>query len=161
MGGYEVLMGILSRRAAFVVLDIPHLWSPWVHDILVGANEVVITANSDLASLRTTKNLFDQLAPKRGVNAPIRVVVNNLGLSRNTELSPDEFEKAVSVRPSALIASNPALFGTSMNNGELIAQAGKKTAPSQQFDHLAAVLSGRMPVAVKPKRFSLIRGKTA
>ena len=161
LGGFELLMGVLARRASFVVLDIPHQWSPWVHDVLVAANEVVITATPDLTSLRTTKNLFDQLGPKRGVDAPIRIVMNYVGAARKTELSPNDFEKAVSVKPSILIANNFSLFGSAMNNGELIAQAGRRTEPARQFDQLAGVLSGRAPVAAKPTRFTLVRGKSA
>jgi len=159
LGGFEVLMGVLSRRAAFIVLDVPHQWPPWVTDILVAADEVVITGTPDLTSLKTVKNLFDRLAPKRGVDAPIRVVMNHVGASRKTELSPDDFENAVAVKPTALIAHNAFLFGASMNNGELIAQASKKSAPAQQFEHLSSVVCGRIPVVPTRKWFSLLRRK--
>lgn len=160
LAGFEVLMDVLSRRASFVVLDLPHQWAPWIYDILVGANEVVITATPDLASLRTTKNLFDQLGPKRGVDAPVRVVLNQVGASRRNELSTGDFEKAVSVKPSALVSHNPALFGAAMNNGELIVQAAGRSEPAQKFDRLATLLSGRTTAAAKPARFSIVRGIT-
>lgn len=159
LDAFESLMGILGRRTSFVVLDIPHQWTPAIHDILVGANEVVITANCDLPSLHMTKNYFEQLSAKRGVGSPIRLVINNHGASRKTELSPKDFEKAVSVKPSALIPSSPMLFGTSMNNGELIAQLDRKSEAAIQFDHLATVLSGRSPVTSRPSRFSVMRSK--
>lgn len=156
---FGALMTILGRRASYIVLDIPHQWSPWIYDILVGANEVVITSNADLAGLHATKNYFEQLSPKRGIDAPIRLVLNNYGTSRKTELSPKDFEKAVSVKPSALIPSSTTLFGTSMNNGELITQLDRKSEAAHQLTHLATVLSGRSPVTPRPSRFSLIRGK--
>ena len=161
LAAFDVLMEMLSKRSAFVVLDMPHQWEPWIYQTLMGANEVVITATSALASLKSTKVIFDKLAPNRGVDSPIRLVMNNLGASRKTELLPNDFEKAVSVKPSALIANNPSLFGKAMNNGELIAQSEKRSEAARQYDQLATILSGRAPVSAKPKRFSLLRGKTA
>jgi len=160
MNAFEPLLDIVSARASFVILDLPHLWSSWVHEILIGANEVLVVATADLASLRTTKNLFELLRQRRGVNAPIRLVLNEVGLSRRTEISQKDFEKAVSVKPSEQIASNPVLFGTSLNDGAPVARMDPKSTIAQQFAHLAAVLSGREVAAAKKSNpFSSLRAK--
>ena len=58
-------------------------------EVLFDANEVVATASLDLACLRDVKNMFDNLAPKRGVDAPTRLVFNRVGAAKKTELSPE------------------------------------------------------------------------
>ena len=40
-----------------VVVDVPNMWAPWIKYTLVQADDVVITATPELASLRNAKNL--------------------------------------------------------------------------------------------------------
>ena len=48
-----------------VILDLPHLWTAWVKQTLLAADEIVITVEPDLANLRNAKNLVDLLAQAR------------------------------------------------------------------------------------------------
>ena len=159
MGAFDLLMKVVSRRASFVILDLPHLWSNWMYEVLVGATEVVITTHPDLVGLRAAKNFFEQLTTKRGVDAPTRLVMNEVGASRSTELAAKEFEKAVSVRPSIVVPNNPTLFGTAMNDGEPVVKIDPRSEAAKEFSQLAAIVSGRRPAAVKRPRFRLFRGR--
>ena len=57
----------------FVVLDLPHRWAPWTRQIPYDSDQVVITANPDLASLQHTKNLVDILRAERGEDVALDV----------------------------------------------------------------------------------------
>jgi pilus assembly protein CpaE len=144
---FEVLLELVRKMASFVVLDLPHEWPAWVHEILLDANEVAVTAYPDLTNLRDAKNIFDVLGTKRGVDAPLRLVLNRVGASKNTELTAKDFEESLGVDPVATIPFEAALFGTAMNNGEMVAEVNKGSKAAKAFLKLADVVSARIPVA--------------
>ncbi len=154
---FETLIDLVSRMASYVVVDVPHQWVPWVSEVLLMANEVVVTVHADLANLRDAKNIFDVLSSSRGVDAPNRLVFNAVGASKKVELSPKDFEEVVGVSPSAQIPYNPALFGAAMNNGEMAVQISKGSKVSQEFADLARVVGARAPVTKARSSRSLFR----
>ena len=56
---YEEVGRKIRSTAPYVVLDLPHVWSGWMRHTLLSADDVVIVATPDLASLRNGKNLID------------------------------------------------------------------------------------------------------
>ena len=149
----DVLMKLVRQLVPFVVLDLPHQWAPWMQAVLLDANEVVVTACPDLLSLRDAKNVFDVLTPKRGINAPTRFLLNRVGMAKKTELSAGDFEEPVGTRPTASIPFDPVLFGTAVNNGEMVVQVNARSKPARAFDNLAVVVSARTVETKTKKRF--------
>lgn len=156
LDSFEVLIKLVRKMAAFVVIDLPHRWSPWVEALLLDANDVVVTASPDLLNLRDAKNIFDLLGPKRGIDAPVRLVLNRVGQAKKTELTAKDFEEPLKVKPVASIPCDPLLFGTAVNNGTTILQANKKSRAAREIDRLANVVSARMPSAKARKKDSLL-----
>lgn len=126
-----------------VILDVPHLWTSWARRLLGAADEVVITAMPDLASLRNTKNLIDQLKMARPNDEAPRLVINQVGLPKRPEIKPADFQKALQLEPAAIIPFDAVLFGTATNNGQMIAEINARSPTAQIFDTLAARLTGR------------------
>ncbi|HCK83671.1 MAG TPA: pilus assembly protein CpaE, partial [Hyphomonadaceae bacterium] len=54
---FENVIERVRRASPFVVLDLPHTWTSWVKHILLAADDVIVVAGPDLASLRNTKNI--------------------------------------------------------------------------------------------------------
>ena len=155
---FEALIRLGSRMASFVVLDLPHQWARWVHDVLLLANDVVITAYPDLANLRDAKHFFENLVPRRGTEAPTRLVFNCVGRSKRTELSAKDFEGAMNVTPSAAIPYNPGAFGAVLQDGELLSKGRKGGGGvGRELLNLARLVSGRQPAAKSKSPFSLFR----
>jgi pilus assembly protein CpaE len=157
---FEILLNLVRQMAAFVVLDMPHLWHNWVSEVLLHADEVVVVTYPDLANLRDAKNIFDTVASKRGVGAPTRLAFNRVGNSRKTELTAKDFESTIGESPVVTIPFDPVLFGTAINNGEMVAQVNKGSKTVQEFDKLANIVSARSPVAAAAKKsmLSLFKG---
>jgi pilus assembly protein CpaE len=147
----DALLQLVRLKAPYVVIDVPHRWAPWTKQVLVEADETVICGTLDLASLRDTKNLVDRLKAQRGTDSPVRVVLNHVGQSKKTELSPKDFENAIGEAPILSIAHDPALFGGAANNGQMVGQVNSRSKVSQGFSELATTLSGRQPSKVKKK----------
>lgn len=148
----DMLFGIVRRDAAFVVLDLPHVWTDWVYQVLLDANELVLVTYPDLANLRDARNLMERLGEARGVQAPARIVFNREGASRKGELTAKDFEESLGTKPALSIPYEPALFGAAMNNGEPVLQTTRNGAVARAFVDLAWLVSGRDQAAAKKKK---------
>jgi pilus assembly protein CpaE len=135
------LVEVLGRRAANVVVDLPRQWSPWARQILVHADEVVITAEPDLANLRNAKNLIDTLGEHRSKERPALLVLNKAGMPRRPEISARDFAGAVGITPAAVFEFDPALFGAAANNGLMIGEVSKTSKAANEFCALASLLA--------------------
>lgn len=140
---FETIIDSARTGAPAVIIDLPHQWTGWVKKTLASADEVVITATPDLASLRNAKNLIDQLKLARPNDHEPRLVINQTGLPKRPEIKPDDFKKALQIEPVAIIPFDAALFGTATNNGQMVAEIGARSPVAQTFEALAATLSGR------------------
>ena len=140
---FDVLLNLVRRTATFVVIDVPHIWAPWTRHVLMGSDEIVVTSPLDLAALRDTKSLYDNLAPQRQNDAPMRIVVNHVGAYRKTELSVKDYESAIGVDPVLAVAHDPVLFGTASNNGQMIPEVNKRSKISEGIRGLALTVSNR------------------
>src|ERR1700682_3219596 len=58
-GAFAPVIEVAQSGVPAVILDLPHGWSAWKKSTLLAADEVVLTAEPDLANLRNAKNLLD------------------------------------------------------------------------------------------------------
>lgn len=150
----ELLFNVLRRNAAYVVVDIPHVWQPWVRDILVECSELVMVTYPDLANLRDTRNLLDLVGQSRGTGAPTKLVFNRVGMSKKGELGPKDFEESLKFEPHVQVPFEPAVFGMAMNNGEPLSQTSGSSPSVKAIEKLAWMVSGKDPNAVQGKKKS-------
>ena len=148
---FDTLLEMVRRTAPFIVLDIPHGWSAWAQHVMMQAEEIVLTSTLDLISLRDTKNLVELLESKRANDAPLRLVINNQGAYRKTELSDKDFETAVAGSTALIVAHDPVLFGKAANNGQVIGAMSPNDKSVEGFNELAKLVSGMEQSKVKKK----------
>jgi pilus assembly protein CpaE len=142
----ETLDGVITvikPMADFIVLDLPHAWEPWVNDVLAMADEVVLICRPDLTNLRDAKNMLEYLGPKRGNDAPTRLILNQTGAAKRTELSAKEFKDQLAMEPALSIPYDPEAFGLALNNGEMMSKASAKSKATEAIIALAKLVSGR------------------
>ncbi len=149
---FERLLDVAQSTVPFVVLDLPHIWTAWAKNILVAADAVVITALPDLASLRNAKSLVDLLKQTRPNDAPPKLVLNQVGVPKRSEIKPDKFAAALQIRPIACIPFDPKTFSTAANDGRMIADVSARSAAAKCLSKIAQDISGRNMVARK-RRF--------
>ena len=163
---FEQVIDVAQTGVPGVILDLPHLWSGWVRNTLLSADEIVLTVEPDLANLRNAKNIVDVLRAARTTDAPPRLVVNKTGLVKRPEIKVDDFAAALELQPTAVIPFDAQLFGNAANNGLMIAEADPKNAVATTFEAIARVVTGRAE-ARHQKRSALapliarLRGKTS
>ncbi|MGI9387745.1 MAG: AAA family ATPase, partial [Methyloligellaceae bacterium] len=61
----DIVLDVIRQNMPIVALDLPHMWTSWAKQVLLQADEIVITATPDLANLRNTKNLIELLKNSR------------------------------------------------------------------------------------------------
>jgi pilus assembly protein CpaE len=110
---------------------------------LVGADDILIVAEPDLANLRNAKNMLGILKAARPNDRPPLYCVNQVGMSKRPEITLREFAKAMENQPIASIPFDPRMFGTAANNGQMIAEISANHRISKTFVQIANQLTGR------------------
>ncbi|HEY5048866.1 MAG TPA: pilus assembly protein CpaE [Rhizomicrobium sp.] len=142
-GAYEAVLDAVRRITPCIVVDVPHSWTPWVRQTLLSADEIVVVATPNLASLRTGRALFDLLRQNRPNDAPPRLVLNQVGIPKHPEIPVKDFADTLGTEPSLIMPFEPALFGSAANNAQMLVQAAPKSAVAEGICQLAEVLTGR------------------
>ena len=161
----ELVLEIVRQASPCVVIDLPHVWAPWVKQVLVAADEIVVTATPDLASLRNGKNVYDMLTGARPNDRPLKVVLNQVGIPRRPEIPVKDFAEAMGAEPALVMPFDPQTFATASNNGQMVGELNAQSRAAQGFRELAQKLTGREPkVDAKPANklsFDFLRRKKA
>lgn len=148
---FTQIIDIAQRSAPLLVLDVPHIWTGWTKNILMQADEVVITATPELANLRNAKNMVDTLKKLRPNDGPPKLIVNQTGVPKRPEISASEFAEPLELEPLAVIQFEPALFGNSANNGRMLGEMDAQHAVVKTIAEIAHVLTGRSEIKTKKK----------
>ena len=139
---FEHVLDVAQANVPIVVLDVPHLWTSWTKKTLLAADEVVITALPNLASLRNAKSLIDLLKQERPNDAPPKLVLNQTGVPKRSEIKADKFASALHIEPIACIPFDLAV-STAANSGKMIADVSPKSAVCKSFATIAETVTGQ------------------
>jgi pilus assembly protein CpaE len=140
-GACRAVLDALRQHAPFTAVDLPHAWTPWLRQVLLAADDVVITAAPDLANLRNAKNLVDMLESHNG--GPPRLVINMARRRKRPDLSVEELSSALDLEPALVIELDTETFGFAANNGQMVEEYARKARAAQQFRTLALALAQR------------------
>ena len=141
---FDSILDILRSNVPAVMLDVPHVWSAWTKRIVAGADEIIIVATPDLASMRNTKNLLDLLRQQRKNDSPPRLFMNMVNVPKRPEIKVSDFIKHLDVEPIGAVPFEPALFGTAANNGQMIAEVSASSKAAEMFLAAAHLVTGRI-----------------
>jgi pilus assembly protein CpaE len=155
---FERVLNIAQSSSSFLVLDVPHVWTSWVRKTLLAADEIVITAVPDLIGLRNAKNLLDLLKQARPNDGPPKLVLNQIGVPKRSEINPDKFANVLQIEPIACVPFDPMTASTAANSGRMIADVSARSAVSKSLTRIAETISGRASIKSRPKsRFAIRR----
>ncbi len=140
---FEAIFDSLRATVPCVILDVPHQWTGWTKQTLVGADDILIVAAPDLANLRNTKNLYDFLKAARPNDHRPLYCLNQVGVPKRPEIKAADFAKALDDEAVAAIPFEPQVFGAAANNGQMIAEIAANHRTAEIFRQLAQRLIGR------------------
>jgi pilus assembly protein CpaE len=148
---FEEVVGKICGTAPFVVFDLPHLWSSWMRRTLLAADDVVLVATPELASLRNAKNLVDLIRQGRPNDGPPKLVLNQVGVQGRPEIPVKDFGEALGLTPALCLPFDAKLFGQAANNGQMLEQVNAKSRVVDGINHLAQLIGRREPIEPKAK----------
>jgi pilus assembly protein CpaE len=140
---FDAIFDTLRMTTPCIVLDVPHQWSGWTKRALVGADDILIVAEPDLANLRNAKNMLNMLKASRPNDRMPLYCLNQVGMSKRPEINARSFAKAIESPPIAAIPFDPRMFGTAANNGQMIAELSARHRTTKMFLQMAQRLTGR------------------
>jgi pilus assembly protein CpaE len=140
---FDAIFDTLRMTTPCIVLDVPHQWSGWTKRALVGADDILVVAEPDLANLRNTKNMLTMLKGARPNDRSPLYCLNQVGMPKRPEINAGGFAKAIESQPIAAIPFDPRMFGTAANNGQMIAEISAGHRTTKMFLQIAQQLTGR------------------
>jgi pilus assembly protein CpaE len=140
---FDTIFDSLRVTVPCVVLDVPHQWTGWAKQTLIGADDILIVAAPDLANLRNAKNIYDFLKASRPNDQRPLYCLNQVGVPKRPEIKAADFAKALEDEPVAIIPFEPQLFGAAANNGQMIGEISANHRTAQIFRELGHRLTGR------------------
>lgn len=150
----DEIVDTLRTATAVTILDVPHVWTTWSKRCLVAADEVLIVAGPDLASLRNARNLIDLLRGKRPNDAAPHLILNMTGMPKRTEISEADFSKAADAEVLRSIPFDPKSFGIAANNGQMLAEIPDASKINDIVAEITRTLAGKAePKAPKKQSF--------
>ncbi|MCB1431524.1 MAG: AAA family ATPase [Alphaproteobacteria bacterium] len=151
----ETILGAMRSNIPCIVVDVPNMWAPWIKYTLIHADQVVITATPELASLRNAKNLVDLLKQARPNDPPPKLLLNQVGVPKRPEIPADEFGKAVGVDVTSVIPYDAQTFGTAQSNGQMIMEVAPKSKAAELLNGLVQSLAGNEKPVKKASKLSI------
>src|SRR3954467_9153589 len=140
---FDSIFDTLRMTTPCIVLDVPHQWSGWTKRVLVGADDILIVAEPDLANLRNTKNMLTLLQAARPNDRPPLYCLNQIPMPKRPEIDARGFTKTIESPPIAAIPFDSRLFGTAANNGQMIAEIAARHPTTETFLQIGQRLTGR------------------
>lgn len=150
----DKLIHLAQASFPFVILDLRHGWSPWVHRALTLADEVVLTVQPDLGNLRNARMMLNTLARLRPNDLAAHLVLNQIKVPKRAEIKPAAILKALQVPGMTEIAFDTSSFSKAANSGLLMVESSPKAAACRAFGQLAAKLGGARHAVRKPMGMS-------
>jgi pilus assembly protein CpaE len=150
---FDSIFDTLRMTTPCIVLDVPHQWSGWTRRILVGADDILVVTEPDLANLRNTKNMLTMLKTARPNDRPPQYCLNQVRMPRRPEIEVREFTKAIETPPIAVIPFDSRMFGTAANNGQMIAEIAKNHRTTEMFLQIGQQLTGRAQTKRRRRSF--------
>jgi pilus assembly protein CpaE len=142
---YEAVIDAVRQSTPCVILDLPHAWTPWIRACLLAADDIVVVATPDLASLRNAKNIIEAIKSARPNDSHPRLVLNPVGMPKRPEIPPKDFAETMGVDPAAILPFDPAQFGQAANNGQMLTEVAAKAPVTEAMRRLARAITGRTP----------------
>jgi pilus assembly protein CpaE len=133
---------LAQTSVPFVVLDVPHIWTAWAKKTLLMADDVVITAMPNLANLRNAKNLVELLKQARPNDGAPRLVLNQVGMPKRSEIKPAKFAAALEIEVVTCVPYEPSTMSAAANQGRMVADTAARSAVATSFAKIARTFTG-------------------
>jgi pilus assembly protein CpaE len=145
--GLEGIIDAMTRRHPHIVVDLSQSSTGIRAMAFAKSHHIVIVTTATPLALRNTRLLLKEIHQLRGNDAPVYLVVNEIGLMPKEELSARDIQQALGLSPAAQIAFQPDLFAK-LDTADPGPAITLLDSLSSSLNNLVHLITGRNP-AVK------------
>lgn len=136
----ERILDVARTHFCRIVLDVPHLWAPWVERLLIAANDVIIVSTAELASLANAAVLITKMRALRPNDGMPMLVLNKTGMKGRREISARDVEKALGLAPALSMPLDPKAFNMADLRNRMIADIARRRPFGRASERLAELV---------------------
>lgn len=137
------LIRILRTRFTFVVIDVPHVWTPWTAAALTYADHRVMIAQLWLRSLTHASRLLGAWQTMGVDSDAISVLINRSGAKFKEAITVEDFERICHQPIAVHINNDIKTVAQAETQGKTIFETGQGQVLQQQINEFARDLVGR------------------
>lgn len=137
------LVGILRGQFAFVILDIPHVWTEWTAAALSYSNHTLMVAQLWLRSLTHASRLLLAWNPIGVSRDNVSVVINRSGAKFKEAITTQDFERICRHPIDAFIDNDVKAITGAENSAKTLFETDQGKMVQQQIRDLARTLMAR------------------
>ncbi len=140
----DKMMDVLKHSAPTTFVDMPRVWTRWMHSTMVLADEVVITAQPDITGLRNLRHMFQYLQNHRRDASVPHYIINQQGVPKRSEIKVSDFVEAIGTQPLAVVPHDPKNFSMAALEGRNLIQSDASAQLTGIFRDIADTLIGNV-----------------
>lgn len=150
------LIAVLKSQFEYVVLDVPHIWAPWVAEALMQSDRIVIVAQLWLRSLTHLSRLLAACQEANIDRDKIALAINRSGARFREAITPQDFEKVCLKSINYYFANDIKTVVDAENQGKTIVEIGSSLLERQMRD-MARGFCGKQPGESSAKVSTAVR----
>lgn len=141
-GSLRHLVEQARRLAQFVILDLPHGWTPWIAEALSSSDRIGVVGTPDLPSLRNCRALLDMIQKLRPNDVPPEIVLNRVPLRGKPAVTAADYARILERKIINAIPFDAAATSAEMS-GRVLIEGVPGSPAATSIRTLAASMAGR------------------
>jgi pilus assembly protein CpaE len=154
--GFESIIDALTRRRPNVIVDLSQSATGIRGLAFAKSHHIVLVTTATPLALRNTRLLIKEIHGLRGPDAPIHLVVNQLGILPKEELSLKDIHTALKLEPLVQITYMPDIFAR-LDTLEGKAFIDQLASILPHIDILTRKITGKIANTNQPEKLSFIQ----
>lgn len=143
------LIGLLRGKFAFVIVDIPHIWTGWTSASVTYSDQVIMVAQLWLRSLTHCSRLLAAWQTIGIANDSVSLIINRSGAKFKEAITVQDFERISRHKIVAYLSNDIKAVVHAENQGKTLFEAGQNTALQQQIRQFAQTIMARKTASSK------------
>lgn len=139
------LIATLKARFKFVIIDLPHIWSPWVAAALGESTHSVMVAQLWLRSVTHSSRMLKGWREIGLNNNKVSAVINRSGAKFKEAVSEKDYERVCAIPIKYMLANDTKSVVGAENQGKTVVEIGNSQLAGQFKDfagHLIGTCKG-------------------
>ncbi|NBO17960.1 MAG: hypothetical protein EBV03_01810 [Proteobacteria bacterium] len=133
----EDMLAILRAKYAYVVVELPHVWTDWTAAVLKNSDQVMLVGQLWLRSLTHATRMLTAWQQAGIDRSKVSLIINRSGAKFKEAISAEEFENICNQKIDAHLNNDIKAVVNAENQGKTLVETGAGSLLQQQFKQIA------------------------